>query len=755
MKKGKIMSLLVATSITAGTFAGIQAPKIAYAQDENNISSNNEDVIDENNVDLNNQEVINVDTTDVNSSDDAIEAIDDTVDSIDLSGFDNQESFQGDYDNIDENGAEAQAIDEGDIGTRVSQNYYNFNIEGAQKYTYGTSGKGRPLYYYKIGSGDKVLLLNFGIHGYEDAWSKDGEELTKLAKNLIERVAKDNASSGLNGWTVVIVPTSNPDGVLDGWTNNGPGRTQVSQKIDLNRSFPTFFTPQYSARYYTGSTPLAAPEAKALASLVDQYSSSSSHMALVDVHGWLNQTIGDPSLGQAFDNSFGISNKLMSTSASGYLISYAHSKGALATLLELPMPSSSASIQNNGYANKLYNGVKSIINNGDGFKTMNVQGQVTGTNSLNIRITTSTNSNIIGSYSNGTKINILGKVGNWYQVKSSAGYGYVSADYIKILSNDTSNGNNGGSVQAPTSYQTGKVSNISTSLNVRKSPSTSSAVITRLTNGTEVKVVSTEGDWYKIYSDSFGYGYASKSYISIVGSGNNNSNSDNNQAVITQKGTIINISSTLNVRASANTGSKVIGTLRNGNSIDIIAKEGSWYKISYNGTTGYVYGEYVKVNNNESKPETPSTPEIPSTPEATQTGKVVNVTTTLNIRSGAGTNYGIVGRVGANATVSILGQEGGWYKISYNGLTGYVSSDYIRVNNTAGDNNTNSTVKYGKVVNISTKLNVRKSASTSSSIIGTLNNNTKVTILEKTNGWYKISYNGIVGYVSASYISEL
>ena len=439
MKKGKIMSLLVATSITAGTFAGIQAPKIAYAQDENNISSNNEDVIDENNVDLNNQEVINVDTTDVNSSDDAIEAIDDTVDSIDLSGFDNQESFQGDYDNIDENGAEAQAIDEGDIGTRVSQNYYNFNIEGAQKYTYGTSGKGRPLYYYKIGSGDKVLLLNFGIHGYEDAWSKDGEELTKLAKNLIERVAKDNASSGLNGWTVVIVPTSNPDGVLDGWTNNGPGRTQVSQKIDLNRSFPTFFTPQYSARYYTGSTPLAAPEAKALASLVDQYSSSSSHMALVDVHGWLNQTIGDPSLGQAFDNSFGISNKLMSTSASGYLISYAHSKGALATLLELPMPSSSASIQNNGYANKLYNGVKSIINNGDGFKTMNVQGQVTGTNSLNIRITTSTNSNIIGSYSNGTKINILGKVGNWYHVKSSAGYGYVSADYIKILSNDTSN----------------------------------------------------------------------------------------------------------------------------------------------------------------------------------------------------------------------------------------------------------------------------------------------------------------------------
>lgn len=58
-------------------------------------------------------------------------------------------------------------------------------------------------------------------------------------------------------------------------------------------------------------------------------------------------------------------------------------------------------------------------------------------------------------------------------------------------------------------------------------------------------------------------------------------------------------------------------------------------------------------------------------------------------------------------------------------------------------------------MNISTRLNIRKSASTSSSIVGTLSNNTKVTILEKTNGWYKISYNGTVGYVSASYIAEI
>lgn len=663
MKKGKILSILMATSITIGAFVGVQIPQVAYAQN----------IVQENNMNLK-----------------------DTEDSIDTSSFDSQESFDGNYDDVNESKSEAQVLNDikirvpknyynFNVKTRVSENYYNFDIEGAQKYTYGTSGNGRPLYYYKIGNGDKVLLLNYGIHGYEDAWNRDGEELTKLAKNLIERVTKDNTSNGLNGWTVIVVPTSNPDGVLDGWTNNGPGRAQVSQKIDLNRSFPTFFKPQYSSRYYTGSTPLAAPEAKALASLVDQYSASSSHMALVDVHGWLNQTIGDPSLGQAFDTSFGISNKLMSTSANGYLISYAHSKGALATLLELPMPSSQSSIENNGYANKIYNGVKSIINNGDGFKTMNEQGQVVNTNSLNIRITTSTNSNIIGSYSKGTNITILGKVGNWYQVKSSAGYGYVSADYIKVLSNNTNSGNNnGGSVEAPTTYETGKVSNISTSLNVRKSASTSASIITTLKNGTEVKVVGTEGTWYKIYSEYFGYGYVSKSYITIVSSGSNDS----------------------------------------GNSGD----------------------------NNEGS----TTPETPSTPSTNaQTGQVINVTSKLNIRSGAGTNYGIVGTLGANTTVNILGQDGSWYKVSYNGVTGYVSSSYIKVNSSNNNTNTDSTVKYGKVVNISTKLNVRKSASTSSSIVGTLANNTQVTILEKLSGWYKISCNGIIGYVSSGYLTEI
>jgi cell wall-associated NlpC family hydrolase len=56
-------------------------------------------------------------------------------------------------------------------------------------------------------------------------------------------------------------------------------------------------------------------------------------------------------------------------------------------------------------------------------------------------------------------------------------------------------------------------------------------------------------------------------------------------------------------------------------------------------------------------------------------------------------------------------------------------------------------------VKVSTYLNVRSSASTSSVIVGKLYSGTKVTITGSSNGWYKISCNGISGWASGSYIT--
>ena len=62
------------------------------------------------------------------------------------------------------------------------------------------------------------------------------------------------------------------------------------------------------------------------------------------------------------------------------------------------------------------------------------------------------------------------------------------------------------------------------------------------------------------------------------------------------------------------------------------------------------------------------------------TGRVVDAQRGLNIRSGPGTDYPVVASAQNGSTVTILGEENGFYKINYSGnKVGYVSKDYILI----------------------------------------------------------------------------
>ena len=93
----------------------------------------------------------------------------------------------------------------------------------------------------------------------------------------------------------------------------------------------------------------------------------------------------------------------------------------------------------------------------------------------------------------------------------------------------------------------------------------------------------------------------------------------------------------------------------------------------------------------------------------------------------------------------------GWYKVKYKGNTGYVSSKYITLNGNNNDSNNNKPSTQKGVTNAN--LNLRKSASTSSSILATIPKNTTIEITSKlSSGWYKVKYKGLTGYVSGQYV---
>ena len=122
-------------------------------------------------------------------------------------------------------------------------------------------------------------------------------------------------------------------------------------------------------------------------------------------------------------------------------------------------------------------------------------------------------------------------------------------------------------------------------------------------------------------------------------------------------GTVVSDSG-LNVRAEASAESQVFTTLSSGTQVDVLSTtgDGKWHKISSNGITGFVAGDYLKVT------------------EEKIYGQVV--AGPLNVRSGPSADAEKVDSLSVGTIVEIeelIGGAGGWYQIE----GGYVSSDYV------------------------------------------------------------------------------
>lgn len=324
------------------------------------------------------------------------------------------------------------------------------------------------------------------------------------------------------------------------------------------------------------------------------------------------------------------------------------------------------------------------------------KGQVVNvTSTLRIRESASTNSSVLGTMRNGSTFDIISKSGSWYQIKYNGIIGYVHGDYVKEIA-------------ASSSISTkGKVYNVSTNLRVRSGASTSSSILGYLNNNTEVNIVGSEGEWYKIQYNS-GYGYVSKEYITTnLNSTNNTGNSGSSEVEVNKTGYVYNVSSGgLRVRKEPSTSSTVLGTLYSGNSVNIVGETGSWYKIKYNSSYAYVHKDYIT----ETKPSSGSSSNTGNSSSTTDSnnssqtmnavGIVTNVSSNLRVRKQPSSDAVVLGYLLNNESVNITGKEGNWYKINFKGSVGYVSADYIKIS-TGSDNTSGSNSSTGSNSNTS------------------------------------------------------
>ena len=226
-----------------------------------------------------------------------------------------------------------------------------------QEGTYGKTGLnvadkgGSELKYLKYGTGKNVFFATFAIHGYEDKWDKDGYELIEIANNFYNKLLEDKDYDLAEKWTIYIFPGVNQDGLQEGSTNNGPGRTTLysqapqNKGIDLNRCWQIGSTYEKftSDRNYNGDIGFQAYEAQALRDFMLKNKSKDGQTILVDLHGWTQQLIGDENICSYYEQQFPENNKRsVGRYGSGYMISwgrtYLGSQGrpAKTALIELP-----------------------------------------------------------------------------------------------------------------------------------------------------------------------------------------------------------------------------------------------------------------------------------------------------------------------------------------------------------------------------------------------------------------------------------
>ncbi len=130
---------------------------------------------------------------------------------------------------------------------------------------------------------------------------------------------------------------------------------------------------------------------------------------------------------------------------------------------------------------------------------------------------------------------------------------------------------------------------------------------------------------------------------------------------------------------------------------------------------------------------------------------IARVDSYVNVRSTPGEDGEIVGKLYDKSVGNFLEEENGWYKIQSGNCTGYVKAEYCV---TGKEANALAKEVGRRIATVTTEtLNVRKEATTDSSILGQVPIEEVLTVTEELDGWVQVKIEEGKGYVSLDYVT--
>lgn len=251
---------------------------------------------------------------------------------------------------------------------------------------------------------------------------------------------------------------------------------------------------------------------------------------------------------------------------------------------------------------------------------------------------------------------------------------------------------------------------------------------------------------------------------------------------------------TVKLRNAASLEAKLVMLLSVNDKVEVLGQEGDWYKVKYKENTGYVYKEYIKVQQTEDTTteqvdntvtgnEVEETPVIENnidnsqTTVNTETSEIIVPSEKVIIEDSKISilpliNSSSIAILNKDTKVTVIEYKNGWAYVISSSSNGWIRKEKLQDitvtqvtneetkeneptevekndNTSVNTENTNKTA----YVNVNS-VNVRKSATTSSEVVDGLVKNNQVTIIGEEDGWYKVKVNGLEGYIAKQYLSD-
>lgn len=202
----------------------------------------------------------------------------------------------------------------------------------------------------------------------------------------------------------------------------------------------------------------------------------------------------------------------------------------------------------------------------------------------------------------------------------------------------------------------------------------------------------------------------------------------------------------------------IITTLKQNHELTFIEKQDDWYHVKAGNTEGWVASWLTSTKEKQNENET----SINKT--------AISQVDHLNLRAEPSVNSAVLNQLYTGDEAEILKEQSGWLQINYNGTTGWISTDYVSVNENVSNENSSSVetsesntqqqepasnenveIDPNTFTIVVDALNIRKKADLTSKKLGVAYKGEQFKVLERKNNWVKIQNDKVKGWVYSFY----